>query len=122
MIGPASSSRAVAGQQVVQAVALLAYENGHPRLDVAEEDARDHAVALREKFVHDLLDVLARDEEALEFPFDTHEKVAVDGVHILVEIDDVAVVAGDESRHVGDDALPVRTMQQDDGFAFRHDT
>ena len=107
----------VPGQQVIEAVAHLAHENGHPRLLVAEIHARVHLVSLGESGVHGLLDSLSRDGETVQFPFNPHEEPLLDGVHVLVEIDDVSAVPGDEPRHVRDDALPVRAVQQDDGFA-----
>ena len=105
-------ARTVAGEQVVETVAHLAHEDGHARLLVAEIDVGGHLVALLEELVDDFLDMVARNEEALQLPLDAHEQMPLDRVHVLVEIDDVSVVARDESRHVGDDALTVGTVEQ----------
>ena len=57
-------------------------------------------------------DLLAGNQEAVQLPFNPHEEHAVHLVHILVQIDDIAPVVGNETGHFRDDALLVGTMQQ----------
>ena len=103
----------VTGEEVVEAVAHLADEYGHPGLDIAEEDAELQGVPAGEEGADVFLDLFAGDQEAVEFPFDAHEEAAFDAVDVLVEIDNVSAVFGDEAGDVGDDALPVWAVEEE---------
>ncbi len=97
----------VARQHVVEAVAHLGHEDGHARLHVGEIDAVRHAVLLRVERVEVVVNLLARDVEAVKLPLQTHEEDAVGAVDVLVEVEDVALVDGDETGHLGQDARAV---------------
>ena len=102
-------------QQVVQAMAHLRHEDGHPGALVAVIERELHLVALGIERGDIFVDLVAWNEEAVEFPFYAHEEHAVLLVHILVQVDDVPFVVGDESGHFCNDALLVRAMQQQYG-------
>ena len=64
------------------------------------------------------LDLVPGNEEALKLPLDAHEQHPVLPVHVLVQIDDIAAVVGDELGDFGDDALTVRAVEQYDSGRF----
>ena len=102
----------VARQQVVEAVAHAADEDGHARALVGEVEVECHLVALRVECGKILLDLVLGDEEALQLPFNAHEEHAVLTIDILVEIDDVTFVVGDELGDLGDDARLVGAVKE----------
>ena len=93
-------SRLVTGQQVVKAMAHLAHEDCHSRLHVVAVEVESHLISLRVKRRDVFLYLFSWNEEVVEFPFNTHEEHAVYTVHILVEINDVALIVGDEASHL----------------------
>ena len=58
------------------------------------------------------IELLGWYEELLECPLHTHEEVFFDVVDILVKIDNVTIVVGNELRDFCNDSLLVRAMEQ----------
>ena len=83
-------------QQVVEAVAHTAHEDGHAWTLVAEVEAELHLVASDVERVDQLADLFAGDEERVQLPLEAHEEHAVLTVHILVQIDNVTLIVGYE--------------------------
>ena len=111
-------ARLVARQQVVEAVAHAADEDGHAGSLVGEVEAEGHPVALGVERLEVLSYFVLGDAEVLQLPFDAHEEDAVLAVDVLVEVDDVACVVGDEACDLGDDARLVGAVEQQDGCGF----
>ena len=57
--------------------------------------------------------------EAVELELDALEERAVGVVGVLLEVDDVAAVRGDERRHRGDDAAAVGAGDEQHGVGHR---
>lgn len=104
----------VSCEDIVEAVAHFADEDGHSRGFIAEVEIEGEFEAFVVEGVQDVADFVARDIEIFEFPFDAHEEHAVDIVDILVDIDDIAAVIGDEAGEFGDDALSIGAVEQED--------
>ena len=100
----------VACEEVVKTVAHLADEDGHARALVGEIEVERHLIACRVERGQVFLDFILGDEEFLEFPLDAHEEHAVLAVHILVEIDDVSLVVGNELGYFRNDSRLVGTV------------
>ena len=49
----------------------------------------------------------------LDIVITPHKQVLLKDIHILIQIHDIAVIPGQEARHVRDNTLPVRTVQQE---------
>lgn len=99
-------------QQVIEAMAHLRHEDCHPGPLVAEIERELHPVTLGVQCLDILLYLLTWDGETFQLPLDTHEEHAFLLVHILVQVNDVSLVVGNELRYFRDDAWLVRTMQQ----------
>lgn len=97
---------------IEKAVILLAYEQSHLRLHIAEIETELHLIFLGEQSLEIFLNLLAGNGEAVKLPLQPHEKDLIDPVHILVSIYDIAVIDGDEIRNFRHNALSVRTMKQ----------
>ena len=95
----------IACEKVVEAMVHFRYKECHAWAYVAEVEAELHVVALCIEGTDVLFELLCGYEEFLECPFDTHEEVLFDMIDILVEVDDVSVVVGDELCDFCDDAL-----------------
>ena len=114
----------VAGKHVEEAVAHLGDEDGHAWLDVGEVEAQEHVVLLGVEGGEVVEDLVAGDGERLDVPLHTCEEHVFDVVNVLVEIDDVAAVDGDEVRYLGQDARSVGAVEQEfccdahGGFSF----
>ena len=104
-------SRLPTSQQIVQAMTHLRHEDGHPRTLVAVVEREFHLIALGVERSDVVVKLVARDEEALQFPFDAHEEHAFHLVHILIQVDDVSFVIRDKFRHFRDDTLLIRAVQ-----------
>lgn len=111
-------SGAPAREEVEQAVGLFAGHEGDPRHDVGETKIHGHVEALGDRSERSE-DVVALDAQAVEFEFDALEEHLLDLIGVLLGVDDVAVVRGDEIGHRSDDATPVGTREQEDTVA-RH--
>lgn len=103
----------IACKEVVKAMGHLAHEECHARLDIAEVKIGCHVVALAVECVDILSNLIARDKEALEFPFHTHEEHLINLVYILVKVDDITIVVCYEFCNLCNDTLLVRTMQKE---------
>ena len=90
----------------------LRHEECHAWLLVAEIEAELHVVALCIEGADILFEFLCWNKEFLECPFDAHEEVFFDMIDILVEVDDITVVVGDELGDFRDDALLVGAMKE----------
>ena len=101
----------VASQQVVEAMAHLAHEECHSRTLVAEVQLKLHLITLTVESLYVFLQFLVGNGEIIQLPLHSHEETVVHRVHILVEINDVTIIIGDETCHLRYDALLVRTMQ-----------
>jgi len=104
--------RLVPGQEIVKAMAHLAHENGHARTLITEIKVASHLVSLCVKRVDVFIDLVARDEEILQFPFDPHEKHPVFPIYVLVQINDISLVVRNKLRDFRNDAWPIGTMQK----------
>ena len=96
-------------------MAHLADENGHTGTYVVEIKAEGHLIALGVKSGDVFLDLVTGNEEIIQLPFKTHEENTILTVDILVEVDDVPLVVGDEFGHFRDDALLVGAVQKQYG-------
>ena len=101
----------VACQHVIEAVAHLRNKDGHARLDVGEVEAQLHVVLLGVKCGEVVLYLVAGNGKVLKFPLDTGEEHMLDVVDILVEIDDITTIDGDEIRYLGKDAGTVGAVE-----------
>ncbi len=108
----------VACQNIIQAVAHLAYEDGHARLYVVEVQAALHVVSAGIQCVDVFLDFVLRYEETVQFPFHAHEEYTFHPVDVLVEIDDVATVVCYEFCQFRYYSFPVGAVQKQDGCWF----
>jgi hypothetical protein len=107
-------------QEVIQAMAHLAHENRHPGLFITEIDPGMHIITYAQFLFNRIVDAFPRDGESVQVPFDAHEKTLIDPVNVLVEIYDITVVMGYESRDIRYNTLPVRTMQKQNRSWFNH--
>ena len=105
-------------KQVVETVAHLADEDSHAWALVIKVKVERHTVTLGIEGVYIFLNFLSGNKKSLQFPFYTHEKHAVLMVNILVKIDDVALVVGDEFGYFRNNALLVGAVQKHDGCWF----
>ena len=64
-------------------------------------------------------DLVAGQREAVELELDALEERAVGVIGVLLEVDDVAAVGGDERRHGGDDAAAIGTGDEQHGVGHR---
>ena len=71
-------------------------EDSHAGLHVVEIEVEGDAIALRVERGDIFVNLVARNEEVVKFPFDAHEEHRVNRIHILVEIDDVSLVVCDK--------------------------
>ena len=110
----------VTGKEVVEAVAHLAHEDGHTGTDVVEIEVESHVVALGVECRDVFLYLFTRDEKVIKLPLDAHEEHTILAVHVLVQINDVALVVGDELGHFGYDALLVGAVEQQYGGRSLH--
>ena len=99
-------------QQVVEAVRQLAHEQRDPRAVVGEAQRVRHAEP-RPHRLEGLGDFFPRQLEPVELPLDSLEEDAALDVGVLVGVDDVAVVAGDEFGHLRHEALLVAAAQEE---------
>ena len=102
----------VTRQQVVKAMAHLANEYCHARLDVVEIQVERHLVTRRVQRLEIVLQLFARYDEAVKLPLKPHEEHAVLPVDILVKVDDVSVVVRYELRYLRYNPPLVGTMKQ----------
>ena len=84
-------------QQVVKTMAHFRHENRHSWTFVAEIQLTCHLVSLGIKRIDVFLDFFTRNQEFLQFPFNSHKKHAVLFVYILVKVYDIALVIRDKS-------------------------
>ena len=92
-------TRLPACQQVVEAVTHFRDEYCHTGALVAVIEREFHLVALGIERGDIVIEFVARNQKAFEFPFYAHKEHAVYLVDILVEVDDVAFVVGDKLGH-----------------------
>ena len=111
-------SRLVSCKQVEEAMAHLADEDGHSRTGVAEIKTERHVIPLGIECIDVFTNLVAWNEETLQFPFNAHEESSVLMVNILVQVHDVAFVVGDEFGHLRDNALLVRAVKKQYGGWF----
>ena len=103
----------IACEHVEEAVAHLGYEDGHAWLDIGEVEAERHVVLLCVEGGEVVLNLVAGNGEVGEFPLDACEEYVLDVVHVLVEIDDVTAVDGDEVRYLRQYAWSVGAVEQE---------
>ena len=96
----------------------LRYKDGHAGLLVGEIQSEMHLVLLTIESVEIVFYLFFRNGKLLELPLYTHEKYVLYPIDILVEVDDVALIDGDEVGDIGDDAWSVGAMQQNYSSSF----
>ena len=92
-------------------MAHLAHEDGHARPFVVEVEVECNAIFLRIKRLYVIGYLATWNEKVFQFPFYAHEEHSVFSVNILVKVDDVAMVVGNELGDFRDDARLVWAMQ-----------
>ena len=100
-----------AGQQVVETVAHLGNEDSHTGTLVAIVERELHLIALGIERGDIVVDLVARNEEAVQLPLNAHEEHAFNLIYVLIEVHNVTLVVCDEFRYLCDDALLVGAMQ-----------
>ncbi len=94
---------AVPGQQVEQAVLLLADQQRDPGEPLGEAQLHLHREGLAD-LAEGVQDAVVGEVEAVELELDPLEEQPLVVVGVLVDLDDVGAVAGQELRHGRDDA------------------
>ena len=94
-----------ASQEVIKAMAHLRNEDGHAWTLVAIIEAELHLIALCVEGCDVFVNLIAWNQEAVEFPFYSHEEHAVLTVNILIKVNNISLVVGNKFRHFRDDAL-----------------
>ena len=102
-------------QDIVEAVGQLGDEDGHPGGLVGEVQLPFHAVFLGDQGGEILVDLVVGDDEIFQFPLDAHEKDLTQGVNMLIQKGDVAVVLVNKLTDRGHDAFVVGAMDEQDG-------
>mgnify|MGYP006915177490 CR=1 FL=1 len=108
----------VTGEEVVDAVVLLGDEEGEALLLAGEGKLELHLVAA----CHGLeacLDFLFFERELLQAPLEAHEEGILLLVDVLLEVDDVPLMGGDEAGDIMDEARTVRAVDEEGG-GFGH--
>lgn len=103
----------VAAEEVVEAMGVLADEEGEAVALVGEVEAPGHVAGLGEGADEDG-EVGAADAEAGQVPFGAHEEDAFLAIDVLVEVEDIAAVFGDEGSHRAHDSGLVGAVDQED--------
>ena len=101
-------------------MAHLRDKDGHARTFVVEIQIKLHVVAQGIEHVNVLTYLLTGNHELLQFPLYAHKEHTVLTVNILIQIDNVALIVGDELGHFRNNALTVRTMKQQYGCWFHY--
>ena len=104
-----------ARQQVVQTVRQLRDKNRHARDVVGEVETPGHVEPVRHERLKEFADLLGRDSEAVQIPFDTHKERMRGGVYMFVQMDNVAAVLENEVSRRDDNSLLVGTVHQNNG-------
>ena len=107
-----------AGQQVVETVAHLRDEDSHAWLLVAVVQAELHLIALGVERRDVFVDLVAGNQETLQFPLNAHEEHAVKLVYVLVKVDDVTLIVSNKLRHFCNNTLLVRAMEKQNCCLF----
>jgi hypothetical protein len=105
-------------EQVEQAVGLFAGHESDSRHDVGESKIHGHVETLGNGSESGE-DSAALHAQTVEFEFDALKEHFLDLIGVLLGVDDVPVVRGDEIGHRSDDAASVGTRKKEDTVA-RH--
>ena len=108
----------VADQQVVQAVLEARHEDRDPLRPVGVRDPPAHLVAAALD-AQQVLELRARQVEVGEVEVDPLAEDPLDGIQVLLRVEDVRAVAGEERRERGDQTLAVRA-RHDQGRGLAH--
>src|SRR5690625_1506691 len=76
-----------------------------------------HLEALCQSSLELIGDLLGWYGKSFQFPFDAHEEHLLLRIHMLIEINNVAVVGVDEVGDRGNEAVPITAMDQKRGGA-----
>ena len=96
-------------RQVGQAVGLARGQNGHGRAVLGEADGQIHLKRFGYRLTEGILDVPAVKSEPVQVELDALEEHSVDGVDVLVGVENVAAMTEQEVGHRGHDAPPIGT-------------
>ena len=88
-------SIALAMKQIHQAVIVLGNEDGHAWPAIAQDDDPVHAELVRDRAKRSI-EIVQSQAEAAEFPFDARQVAALFAGLMLLEVQNVAIVAVDE--------------------------
>ena len=105
-------SRLPSCEEIIETMAHLTDEDSHTRTYIAEIEMESHLIALSVESVQIVLNLISRNQEVLQFPFYSHKEHAILTVNILIEIDDVSIIVGDELCQLRDDSQLVWTVQE----------
>src|SRR5580700_188868 len=98
-------------QQIDQAMVVLRNEDGHARTAIAQGDTPVHAELVSDRAKR-AVEVFHIQTEARQVPFDARQEVALFTSLMLLEVQDVAIVAIDEFGDSSIQALAVRALHQ----------
>ena len=98
-------------QEIKEAMALPGDHDGYPLFPVGEEKPVGHSQAPTD-LAELIIQILPRDLEAVHVPANPHEKHALHGIGVLVEVDDIPAVIEDPVGNCGDDPLCIITLDQ----------
>ena len=73
-----------------------------------------HIVFSRDENVEIFTDLVVRNDEIVEFPFDTHKKYLEVGINMLVKVGDIDVVFKNKFADRGNNTFVIRTVNQED--------
>src|SRR5580765_2235509 len=106
-------SIALAMKQIHQAVIVLGNEDGHAWPAIAQDDDPVHAELVRDR-AKCSIEIVQSQAEAAEFPFDARQVAALFAGLMLLEVENVAIVAIDEFGNSGVQPLSVGTLHKQD--------
>jgi hypothetical protein len=104
---------ALAMQQIHQAVIVLGNEDGYPRPAIAHGEHPIHAELVRDR-AEGSIKIAQVQAEVREIPFNTSQIKALFAGLMLLEMENVAVVAIDEFGESGVQSLAVGTLHEQD--------
>ena len=98
---------------------MLRDEHGHARNLDRELQAPLHGEALADRVTEGRIDLFRLEQEIIERPGNAHEEMFLPGIHVLVQLQDVAVMLQDKvGDRMHDAALVVAMDQQDRGIQW----
>ncbi len=104
-------------KQIHQAVIVLGNEDGHAWPAITQREHPVHAELVRDRAKRSI-EIMQVQAEAVEIPLDARQVKAILAGLVLLEVQNVAVVAIDEFGNGGVQSLAVGTLHEQDRGVF----